>query len=226
MSRSGAIKTVIAVAAVAAAAAAVYFAMTRGNRVEKLAAQGRALVEDENCPECPGATEEGLRSGLADLETAVEAGVEDEDASLRALSDGYNNLLLRYLQPGSADYTAYQERLKAINERILARDPTNVEALLEQAAALEDKEEQLAAFERITEIDPTFAPARYALGVMFYERGQKDEAIEQMKLAVRNATEPDDFSYYVRLRDFLTSEGRLEEAEEFASRFGDRYNPS
>jgi tetratricopeptide (TPR) repeat protein len=202
----------------------VYFGVQ--HRADRLIAAGTAAVLEENCADCADATEEGLREGLAAIERGIELGADEDAEALRALRSGYNTLMSQYIEHDAPEFETVRTRLDVVSERILAIEPMDAEALYEHAASLESADMQLEMFRRVTETDPEFAPAQYALGTMLYDRGEKDEAVDRLKAAVRHADPLRAFSYYVQLLRVLKAEGRLDEGQEFAVRFENEALPA
>ena len=209
---------------IAAIAAMLYMGWQR--RIDDAAAKGRRLVTEVHCADCAEATEAGLREGIALLEQTLEGAPEAEPEMVQALAEGYNTLLHVHLQPAMPDYATTAAKLGEVQEQLQTIDASNPEALYEQAANVEDAGEQMKRFRQVIALDPAAAPAHHALGVLLYNRGEADAAIEAFKEAVRHAQPLDETSYYVRLLQVLKEEGRLGEADEFADRFNEETLPA
>lgn len=197
-------------------------------RIDDAESEGRRLVTDVNCADCAEGSEEGLREGIALLEKSVESRPETEvePETVRALAEGYNTLLHVHLEPNEPEYAETQAKLVDVQEWLYTIQTDDPAILYEYAATVSDGDEQAALFREVTRLDPTFAPAHYALGSLLYDRGETDLAIEEFKAAVRHAEPLDETSYYVRLLQVLKAESRLDEADEFSERFNEETLPA
>ncbi len=163
----------------------------------------------------PGfAAAHALRSGilrqLGDTgRAAAEAALAD---SLRArVSDPLERdriaLILLQGRSGSA------ARVDSLVARILSRDPDDLMALTVRAQRLfarRDPETE-AAFHRILEIDPNYAPAYNLLGYLAAARGDYARAIDDLKTYAFLA--PDQANPHDSLGEILWWAGRRDEAE-------------
>jgi tetratricopeptide (TPR) repeat protein len=73
------------------------------------------------------------------------------------------------------------------------------------------REEAIVALEKLLEMAPEFAPAHNDLGVLYYNQGDKDKALDHYERAVR--IEPQNSNFQKNLADFYFVEsGRIEDA--------------
>ena len=74
----------------------------------------------------------------------------------------------------------------------------------------------IEGFQRVIEIDPSFALAYQGLAEVYARQGQLEEAIAAIQKAIE--AEPDESLYLTSLSRFLQQLGRIPEAEEVAAR--------
>ena len=175
--------------------------------------QGRQLIES-NCADCMGSTKEALKKGVAEVSRAVEMGYGDKVAAYKLLADAYNTLAVVYSEPGSQEEKAYSDARQDMYLRLLELDPQNAQFKYEYAITLNDNAKQIAALQDVLKLDPKYADAHFAIGMLLTRTGQVDEGIVELKKAVQLADVERSKMFGKRLIDILNGLGRDEEAKQ------------
>jgi tetratricopeptide (TPR) repeat protein len=113
-------------------------------------------------------------------ERAVARALELDPTSSEAHASRGNLAMLRY---GRHDDARALERAIADYRRAIELDPSNAQAHHWYAAAIEeqDPDAALRALERALELDPLMRQAQIALANLYFDRGHRDRAREQMQ---------------------------------------------
>lgn len=175
--------------------------------------RGRQLIES-NCGECTGASKKGLEQGIDEVNKAIDMGYSDKIAAYELLADANNTLGIVYSQPGSKEEIAYGNARQAIYERLMGLDPQNVKFRYEYAMGLSDETKQMAALRDVLKLDPKYADAYFALGMILTTTGQVDEGIIELENAMRLESGDRTNVFGERLINILEGLGRKDQAEQ------------
>lgn len=127
-----------------------------------------------------------------------------------------NNLGSAYLFRGELDLAEEELRLALGNnppQKFQAVIQTNL-ALVQWAAGLKD--DAIASLKMAVRADPTYAPAVYELGNIYYREGDGSAALQEYRQALRLA--PYDYIIYDHLAALSASRGEWKEAAGYARR--------
>ena len=175
--------------------------------------KGKQLI-DSNCADCMGSTKEALKQGIAEVNKAIEMGYRDKVAAYRLLADAYNTIAVVYSEPGSQEEKTYSDARQDMYLRLIDLDPQNAQFKYEYAINLNDSSKQMAALQDVLKLNPKYADAHFAIGMLLTRTGQVDEGIVELKKAVQLADMDQSKMFGRRLVDTLNGLGRDAEAKQ------------
>lgn len=175
--------------------------------------KGKQLIES-NCADCMGSTKEALKLGVAEVSKALDMGYGNKVAAYKLLADAYNTLAVVHSEPGSQEEKIYSAARQDAYLRLIDLDPQNAQFKYEYAINLSDNTKQLAALQDVLKLNPKYADAHFAIGMLLARTGQVDEGIVELKKAVQLADTDQSKKFGRRLIDILNGLGRDEEAKQ------------
>jgi len=174
--------------------------------------RGKKLIES-NCADCSGASKQGLNEGVALVNKAIDTGYKDTLSAYKLLADAYNTLTIVYSETGSSEHKRYSDARRFVYHRLLKLEPKNAQVWYEYAMTLTTTAEQIENLNIAIKIEPKYADAHYAVGMLLIDSGKLEEGIVEIESSLRYGDHNQVEQFANRLIDILYRLGRSEHAE-------------
>jgi tetratricopeptide (TPR) repeat protein len=156
---------------------------------ETQVAEARRLIE-ANCPDCEGASKEGLRQGIDLLDDALRNGDSSQVSATELLANAYGTLAILYTSDGSPEQRDLLKRKMNLYKEMLVKQPEDLNLLWKYSAAAEEASsfnEEIHSLERLLQIQHDDTSARFALALACIRAGKVDRAVLEGQTAIRSA---------------------------------------
>ncbi|MDT8398520.1 MAG: hypothetical protein RQ899_07895 [Pseudomonadales bacterium] len=164
-----------------------------------------------------GATEEGLRNSVKNLEELVNSGFSTIEAE-RLLADSYHEIAIVYSDKGSPEQEELLSKFTEIYQKLLAANPQSVNLLLAYSRLATGDGENLEAAERLRiRAIEILAEANATIGVWLQQSediGEKERGLHLLEEAFMQATKVRKVDIGRHLINTLQAAGQNERATE------------
>ena len=175
--------------------------------------EGRRLVE-ANCSDCRSATKANLEKGLANVRSAIAAGYPDKVEAYKVLAEGLRTFQFVFSAPDSAAQADAERERRRLCEQLVELRPKDAQIAFMYAEVLRDQDAQLEACRRVIWLDPRHAGAHFSIGMILHRKGQHDDAVSALRLALEFGNAGQTEAYGRDLINVLTELGRTGDIED------------
>jgi len=169
-------------------------------------------VIQENCRDCAELKEDALTQGLFEMRQAIDMNCRETEPAYQLLAEGYKTLLSVFTPPGSADLDHLIPELTRIYDHLLESSPRDPELLFERAKLYRKKDEKLAGFRHVLDVDSNYAPARFAVAYLLLEAGKTGKGLSEFRKLRPSPVKAE--LYRNTVAALLQKQGRQKEADQ------------